>query len=95
MNLAINASEAMSNGGRLKVATKTVSLDDEYRTSHPGVKPGEYVMLSVKDNGRGMDKETLAKAFDPFLQQSKGVLQREPGSAFLWRRASCNSKAVT
>ncbi len=94
MNLAINASEAMSNGGRLKVATKTVSLDDEYRTSHPGVKPGEYVMLSVKDNGRGMDKETLAKAFDPFfstkqrgstkgtglgLSVAQGIVQQQGG----------------
>jgi signal transduction histidine kinase len=67
MNLAINAAEAMPNGGRLKIATKTASLDDEYCKRHHGLKPGIYVMLSVSDTGRGMDKETLARIFDPFF----------------------------
>ena len=67
MNLAINAAEAMPNGGRLKIATKTASLDDEYCRGHHGLRPGIYVMLSVSDTGRGMDKETLARIFDPFF----------------------------
>ena len=52
MNLAINAAEAMPNGGRLKIATKTASLDDEYCRGHHGLRPGSYVMLSVSDTGR-------------------------------------------
>lgn len=67
MNLAINASEAMPNGGSLKIVTKTVSLDEKYCGTHHGSKPGNYAMLTVTDTGRGMDKETLAKIFDPFF----------------------------
>ena len=79
MNLAINASEAMPNGGRLKIATKTVSLDDEYCRTHHGVKPGGYVMLSVSDTGRGMDKETLARIFDPFFSTKQRGSTRGTG----------------
>jgi PAS domain S-box-containing protein len=94
MNLAINASEAMPNGGTLKIATKNVSFNDEYCRPHPGVKPGSYLMLSISDNGRGMDKATLAKVFDPFfstkergstrgtglgLSVVKGIVQQQGG----------------
>jgi PAS domain S-box-containing protein len=79
MNLAINASEAMTNGGQLKIATKTVSLDDEYCGSHRGVKPGNYVMLSVSDTGIGMDKETLARIFDPFFSTKEKGSTRGTG----------------
>ncbi|MCX5873244.1 MAG: ATP-binding protein [Deltaproteobacteria bacterium] len=67
MNLAINASDAMPNGGRLRIATTSILLDDEYCRSHHGAKPGNYVMLSVSDTGRGMDKEILDRVFDPFF----------------------------
>jgi PAS domain S-box-containing protein len=94
MNLAINASEAMPNGGRLKIITKTVFLDNEHCRRQNGAKPGNYVMLSVLDNGSGMDKATLAKAFDPFfstkqrgstrgtglgLSVVKGIVQQQGG----------------
>ncbi len=79
INLAINASAAMPVGGRIKIATKTVSLDDEYCTTHHGVKPGGYVMLSVSDTGIGMDKETLAKAFDPFFSTKQKGSTRGTG----------------
>jgi two-component system cell cycle sensor histidine kinase/response regulator CckA len=94
MNLAINASEAMPIGGRLKIATATVCLDDEYCRTHHGSKPGGYVMLTVSDNGRGMDQEILAKVFDPFfstkergstrgtglgLSVVKGIVQQQGG----------------
>ncbi|MGC8602062.1 MAG: PAS domain-containing sensor histidine kinase [Desulfomonilaceae bacterium] len=67
MNLAINASEAMPNGGRLNIVTTTVSLNKEYCGSYPEVKPGDYVMLLMSDTGRGMDKKTLARAFEPYF----------------------------
>jgi PAS domain S-box-containing protein len=79
MNLAINASEAMSDGGELKIATTIVSLDDNYCKSHFGAKPGAYVMLSVTDNGRGMDEETLAKIFDPFFSTKERGSTRGTG----------------
>ena len=67
MNLAINASEAIVNRGSLKIATMTVSLDDEFCKTHYGTKPGNYIMVTVTDSGRGMDKETLSRIFDPFF----------------------------
>ncbi|MCX5873245.1 MAG: PocR ligand-binding domain-containing protein, partial [Deltaproteobacteria bacterium] len=79
VNLAINASEAMPNGGRLKIATKTVSLDDEYCRSQYRLKPGNYVILSVSDTGRGMDKETLVKIFNPFFSTKERGSTRGTG----------------
>ncbi|MHB8203041.1 MAG: two-component system sensor histidine kinase NtrB, partial [Desulfomonilaceae bacterium] len=67
MNLAINGQEAMPDGGRLRIQTRNISLDDDHCKSLPGTKPGNYVMLSFSDNGRGMDAETLARVFEPFF----------------------------
>ncbi len=79
INLAINASEAMPNGGRLKIVTTTVALDKEYCQVHHGVKPGKYVMLSLSDTGLGMDKETLTKAFEPFFSTKQRGSTRGTG----------------
>jgi two-component system cell cycle sensor histidine kinase/response regulator CckA len=67
LNLAVNARDAMPTGGRLRIDTKNVHLDDLYARSHPGAKPGEYVCLSVTDSGTGMDSETIAHIFEPFF----------------------------
>jgi two-component system, cell cycle sensor histidine kinase and response regulator CckA len=67
LNLAVNARDAMPAGGRLRIDTKNVHLDDLYARSHPGAKPGEYVCLSVTDSGTGMDSETIAHIFEPFF----------------------------
>jgi two-component system, cell cycle sensor histidine kinase and response regulator CckA len=67
LNLAVNARDAMPEGGRLRIATKDVRLDDLYARSHPGAKPGEYACLSVTDSGTGIDSETLAHIFEPFF----------------------------
>jgi two-component system, cell cycle sensor histidine kinase and response regulator CckA len=67
MNLAVNARDAMPDGGTLSIETKNVVLDEEDRRSQSELTPGNYVLLAVRDTGQGMDKGTLENIFDPFF----------------------------
>jgi two-component system cell cycle sensor histidine kinase/response regulator CckA len=67
MNLAINARDAMPNGGKLTIQTNDVELDAGYASTHLGVAPGPYVMLALTDSGVGMTKETQSHIFEPFF----------------------------
>jgi PAS domain S-box-containing protein len=67
LNLAINARDAMPNGGRLTIETVNTHLDETYASLHEDVQPGDYVAVYVSDTGIGMSPDVLAKAFDPFF----------------------------
>jgi len=67
MNLCVNSRDAMPAGGRLLIETENVVVGDSYRRQHPWAHEGRYVLLSVTDNGIGMDEATIARIFDPFF----------------------------
>jgi PAS domain S-box-containing protein len=72
VNLGTNARDAMPTGGRLVITTANAELDAALCREHPELKPGSYVLLTVSDNGQGMDPETQRHIFEPFFT-TKGV----------------------
>jgi two-component system, cell cycle sensor histidine kinase and response regulator CckA len=76
MNLVVNAKDAMPNGGKISIRTASVTLDESYRPENTFIKRGPYVMISVSDNGHGMDRETQGRIFEPFFttkEKGKGT----------------------
>jgi two-component system cell cycle sensor histidine kinase/response regulator CckA len=67
INLAVNAREAMPDGGELVITTRNEPLSEAFAATHPDTRPGPYVVLSVRDTGMGMGKEVIERVFDPFF----------------------------
>ncbi len=72
MNLAVNAADAMPDGGRLTVKTDLARVDEGYPAEHPELQSGSFVVLEVTDTGPGMDAATVRRVFEPFFTTKKG-----------------------
>ncbi len=93
-NLAINARDAIQGIGTLSIETRNVTVDADFSRDHPEIVPGNYVLLSVQDNGSGMDKKTLDSVFEPFFSTKSSITSTGLGLATVHGIVMQNNGAV-
>ena len=105
VNICVNARDAMPNGGGLTIETANVSFDNHFCQAHSWAQPGRYVLVRISDSGCGIEKQTMARMYDPFFTTKEvgkgtgmglatvyGVVKQSGGDVRVESEPNCGTK---